>query len=109
MQITRSRGALQKINVMVCTYNEPMETVKACVVALLASPAPVYCEKVIYIGDDGAKKKFDCSEQKRLMCEEFASSASHLGSNVFGLHSNWRQDALVKILALRVNSARSTR
>ena len=57
---------------MVCTYNEPVETVKSCVEYLLASEAPVYCEKTIYIGDDGAKKKFQCSEDKRVMCEEFA-------------------------------------
>lgn len=56
---------------MVCTYNEPAETVKSCVEYLLASEAPVYCEKVIYIGDDGAKKKFQCSEDKRVMCEDF--------------------------------------
>lgn len=60
---------------MVCTYNEPAETVKACVEYLLASEAPVYCEKFIYIGDDGAKKKFQCSEDKRVMCEEFAKRA----------------------------------
>lgn len=71
VQITTRKGPLQRINVMVCTYNEPAETVKSCVEYLLASESPVYCEKVIYIGDDGAKKKFQCSEDKRVMCEEF--------------------------------------
>jgi cellulose synthase/poly-beta-1,6-N-acetylglucosamine synthase-like glycosyltransferase len=71
MQITQEKGKLQKINVMVCTYNEPMETVRDCVQHLLDSPEPVYASKHVYIGDDGAKKKFDCSEQKRQMVEEF--------------------------------------
>ena len=75
VQITTRKGPLQRINVMVCTYNEPMETVKSCVEYLLASEAPVYCEKIIYIGDDGAKKKFQCSEDKRVMCEEFHKRA----------------------------------
>lgn len=60
---------------MVCTYNEPAETVKSCVEYLLASESPVYCEKIIYIGDDGAKKKFQCSEDKRVMCEDFHKRA----------------------------------
>lgn len=60
---------------MVCTYNEPMETVRKCVEHLLASAAPVYCEVIIYIGDDGAKKKFKESDEKRVMCEDFAASA----------------------------------
>jgi hypothetical protein len=71
VQITSRRGTLQKVNIMVCTYNEPMETVRACVQHLLDAEAPVYCEKVVYIGDDGAKKKFQCSEDKRIMVEEF--------------------------------------
>lgn len=60
---------------MVCTYNEPMETVRSCVQHLLDAEAPVYADKVIYIGDDGAKKKFACSEEKRLMVEHFNASA----------------------------------
>lgn len=70
-QIVARRGVLQQVNIMVCTYNEPVETVKLCVEHLLAAEAPVYCKKVVYIGDDGAKKKFQCSEDKRVMCEEF--------------------------------------
>ena len=58
VQIVNQKGKLQKINVMVCTYNEDMETVEKCVQHLLDSPEPVYCSKHIYIGDDGAKKKF---------------------------------------------------
>lgn len=75
MQIVHNKGKLQKVNVMVCTYNEPMETVEECVQHLLDSPEPVYCSKHIYIGDDGAKKKFDCSEAKRQMVERFHKSA----------------------------------
>lgn len=75
LQIVNEKGKLQKINVMVCTYNEDMETVQACVQHLLDSPEPVYCSKHIYIGDDGAKKKFPCSEEKRQMVERFRASA----------------------------------
>jgi hypothetical protein len=75
LQITARKGPLQRINIMVCTYNEPMETVKKCVEHLLKAEAPVYCEKIVYIGDDGAKKKFQCSEDKRLMCEDFRKRA----------------------------------
>jgi hypothetical protein len=56
MQIVNQKGKLQKINVMVCTYNEDCETVEKCVRHLLQSPEPVYCSKHIYIGDDGYKK-----------------------------------------------------
>lgn len=76
MQIVARRGVLQLVNIMVCTYNEPMETVKLCVEHLLAAEAPVYCKKVIYIGDDGAKKKFQESEDKRVMCEDFHRRAT---------------------------------
>lgn len=75
MQIVSQKGKLQKVNVMVCTYNEPMETVRECVQYLLDSPAPVYADKHIYIGDDGAKKKFECSDQKRQMVDEFRRRA----------------------------------
>jgi hypothetical protein len=74
LQIVNEKGKLQMINVMVCTYNEDMETVQACVQHLLDSPEPVYCHKHIYIGDDGAKKKFPCSEEKRQMVERFNAS-----------------------------------
>ena len=62
---------------MVCTYNEPMETVRSCVENLLASAAPAYCEVVIYIGDDGAKKGYTQSEEKRVMCEDL-NKGTHL-------------------------------
>lgn len=78
VQIVARRGVLQLVNIMVCTYNEPVETVKLCVEHLLAAEAPVYCKKVVYIGDDGAKKKFQCSEDKRVMCEEFHRRAPPL-------------------------------
>lgn len=75
VQIVEQKGKLQKVNVMVCTYNEPMETVRECVQYLLDSPEPVYASKHIYIGDDGAKKKFECSDQKRQMVDEFRRRA----------------------------------
>ena len=55
LQIVDRKGKLQKINVMVCTYNEDPKTVELCVRRLLDSPVPVYCSKHIYVGDDGAK------------------------------------------------------
>jgi cellulose synthase/poly-beta-1,6-N-acetylglucosamine synthase-like glycosyltransferase len=94
-QISDKKGKLQKINVMVCTYNEPMETVEACVRHILEAEAPVYAEKVVYIGDDGAKKKFQCSEDKRVMVERFNASApsitvaSRALSAAFAVHA-WR-------------------
>lgn len=72
-QIVKKHGALQRINIMVCTYSEPMETVQSCVQALLDAPVPVYAQKVIYVGDDGAKKAFPVSAQKMRMCEKFRS------------------------------------
>ena len=80
------KGKLQKVNVMVCTYNEDSDTVEQCVRHLLNSPEPVYCSKHIYIGDDGAKKRraglkkgdesaFQCSEDKRQMVERLHRGA----------------------------------
>ena len=78
MQIVAQKGKLQQVNVMVCTYNEDCETVEKCVRHLLASPQPVYCNKHIYIGDDGAKKAFQCSEDKRQMVERLRRGAQLL-------------------------------
>jgi glycosyltransferase involved in cell wall biosynthesis len=77
LQIVSTRGKLQRINVVVCTYNESVETVKKCIKHLLDAGTPTYAEKVIYVGDDGAKKKFECSNDKRLMVEDFNRRAPH--------------------------------
>ena len=92
MQIVNKKGKLQKINVMVCTYNEPADTVEECVRHLLKSPVPIYASKHIYIGDDGAKgmraerakgekgdlEKFQCSDDKKKMVDQLNAGAHQI-------------------------------
>ena len=43
----------QTLHVIVTTYTEPLAMVRECVTRLLVAPDPIYCEKTVYVCDDG--------------------------------------------------------
>ena len=83
----RATGTVrQTLHVIVTTYTEPLAMVCECVTRLLVAPEPLYCEKTVYVCDDGHAKPG--GPDKR----EMVAQLHHMGTISFHVQQGVRMD-----------------
>ena len=70
----------QTLHVLITTYTEPAALVRECVTRLLVAPEPLYCEKIVYVCDDGHAKPEGAEKQKMV------AQLQYMGASAAGSH-----------------------